>query len=135
MRAVLDTNVLISGLIWRSVPHRCLLAAQAGLYELVTADPILRELHDKLVAKFKNTAEEADESVGGIRNVATLVSLTGQSGWVHADPDDDKFVDAAIVASADYIVSGDHQLLSLGVVAGIPVITPRQFADQLFGTP
>lgn len=41
MRVVLDTNVLISALLWRGIPHHCILAAEAGLYELILADLIL----------------------------------------------------------------------------------------------
>ncbi len=44
MRAVLDTNVFISGLFWRGNPFRCIQAAEAGLYELISADEILEEL-------------------------------------------------------------------------------------------
>ena len=130
---MLDTNVLVSGLLWKGAPHRCLQAAEGGLYTLVLAEPILQELRDKLVAKFKNTAEEADESLAGLRRVATLVALTGQRGWVVADTDDDKFVEAAVIGKADAIVSGDHHLLDLQVVEGIPVLSPRQFLDHLSG--
>ena len=61
MRAVLDTNVLISGLLWRGAPHECLLSAEGGLYELVLAESIFEELRDKLIHKFGNSSEEADE--------------------------------------------------------------------------
>ena len=44
MRAVLDTNILISGIIWRGSPYQCLQAAEAGIYELVISGPILQEL-------------------------------------------------------------------------------------------
>ena len=131
MRAVLDTNVLISGLLWRGNPHRCIQAAEAGLYELVSAHAILEETREKLVEKFGNTAEQAQESVEGLRHLATLVTLTGQSGWVPSDPDDDKFVDAAIVGNAGVIVSGDHHLLQLGTLQGIAVLSARQFLDRL----
>lgn len=131
MRAVLDTNVLISGLLWRGNPHRCILAAEGGLYELVLAEPILQELKDKLIVKFDNTPREAEDSVAGLQRVATLASIAGKTGWVLADPDDDKFVEAAIQGNANFIVSGDHHLLSLGTVEGIPVLTPRQFMERL----
>jgi len=131
MRAVLDTNVLISGLLWRGIPHRCIQAAEAGLYQLVSADEILDELREKLVEKFGNTPPEADQSALGFARIATVVALTGQSGWVPADPDDDKFVDAAVVGSADVIVSGDHHLQQLGNLQGIRVLSPRQFLELL----
>lgn len=80
MRAVLDTNVLISGLLWRGAPHECLLSAEAGLYELVLAESIFEELRDKLIHKFGNSSEEADEILIGLRRCATLVTPTGRSG-------------------------------------------------------
>lgn len=47
------------------------------------------------------------------------------------DPDDDKFIDAALAAAAAIIVSGDRHLLDLGTVEGIEIITARQFLDRL----
>lgn len=131
MRAVLDTNVLISGLLWRGAPHECLLSAEAELYELVLAESILEELRDKLIAKFENTTEEAEEILSGLRRCATIVTLTGQSGWVAADPDDDQFIDCAMVGHAHFIVSGDHHLLDMGTIEGISILSPRQFLQLL----
>lgn len=131
MRAVLDTNVLISGLLWRGAPYECLLSAEANLYELVLAESILEELRDKLIEKFDNTAEEADEILVGLRRCATLVTLRGTTGWVAADPDDEKFVESALVGHADVIVSGDHHLLGLGTIEGVSILSPRQFLQRL----
>ena len=47
------------------------------------------------------------------------------------DPDDDKFIDAALTAGATIIVSGDRHLLALGTVEGIEILTARQFLDRL----
>ena len=131
MRAVLDTNVLISGLLWRGAPHECLLLAEASLYELVLAESIFDELRDKLIHKFGSSTDEAEEILIGLRRRATLVTLTGRSGWVSADPDDDKFIESALIGQADVIVSGDHHLLDLSAIEGIPILTPRQFLQRL----
>ena len=131
MRAVLDTNVLISGLLWRGAPHECRLSAEAGLYELVLAESIFKELRDKLINKFGNSSEEADQILIGLRRCATLVTPTGRSGWVLADPDDDKFIESALVGHADVIVSGDHHLLDLSAIEGVPILTPHQFLQRL----
>ena len=66
-----------------------------------------------------------------LHRCATLVPLTGRSGWVLADPDDDKFVDAALAGAADVIVSGDRDLRELGTVEGIPILSPREFLDRI----
>ena len=131
MEAVLDTNVLISALLFRGAPYQCLVAAEAGLYTLVSAEPILEELEEKLVSKFKNTRDQAAATIEQIRRVSRLVTITSKTGWILADPDDDKFVEAAIVSHSDFIVSGDHHLIDLGVIEGIPVIKPRQLLDKL----
>jgi predicted nucleic acid-binding protein len=65
LKAVLDTNVLVSALFWRGIPYRCLLAAEADLYELVISDEIVDELAKVLVEKLRLTKGEAEESVGG----------------------------------------------------------------------
>ncbi len=127
MRAVLDTNVLISALLWRGAAYECLVAAEAGWYELVLADPILDELRETLIRKFENTPNDADERVASLRRRAVSVTLTGRGGWVRADPADDKFVEAAMLSRADLIVSGDHHLLELGTIVGIPLLSPSQF--------
>jgi uncharacterized protein len=55
MRVVLDTNILVSALLWRGTPHRCLLAVQAGLADLILSPPILAELRTVLLTKFRHT--------------------------------------------------------------------------------
>jgi putative PIN family toxin of toxin-antitoxin system len=130
-RAVLDTNVLVSALLWRGIPHRCLLAAEAGLYDSLTAEPILDELRTKLIEKFGHTPREAAEAVSGVARAATTVALSGRGGWVLADPDDDKFIETALDGHADVVVSGDHHLLDLGTVEGVRIVTPREFLGLL----
>jgi putative PIN family toxin of toxin-antitoxin system len=133
MRVVLDTNILVSALLWRGAPYRCLLAVQAGLADLVISPPILEELRTVLVTKFRHTARDADEAIGLIQTAADVVEISGQLRVVPDDPDDDKFVETAQAGRAERIVSGDRHLLALGSAAGVPVITAREFLDQLGG--
>jgi len=133
MRVVLDTNILVSALLWRGAPYRCLLAVQAGLAELVTSRPILEEFRSVLVAKFRFTTTDADEAAGLVRSSAVLVEVSGRLQVVRDDPDDDKFIETARVGRADLLVSGDHHLLGLGSAAGVNVITAREFLDRLAG--
>jgi putative PIN family toxin of toxin-antitoxin system len=131
MRAVLDTNVLISGLLWRGAPYECLMSAEAGLYELILADEILEELRAKLVNKFRMPVDEVNEILEGLRVCAEVVQIHGRSGWIPDDPDDDKFVETAIVAHANAIVSGDRHLLALGSLDRIEILTPRGFLQRI----
>src|SRR5512137_655621 len=103
MRVVLDTNVLVSALLWRGTPYRCLLAVQAGLADLVLSPPILQELRTVLVTKFRHTPTEADEAVRVIRAASEIVEISGNLRGVLHDPDDDKFIETEQVARADLI--------------------------------
>lgn len=98
---------------------------------MVLSDPILAELREKLIEKFNVPPEDADAVVGHLKTHAEVVPAQGRSGWVKPDPDDDKFIDAALAAAAAIIVSGDRHLLDLGAVEGIEILTARQFLDRL----
>jgi len=131
MRVVLDTNILVSALLWRGAPYRCLLALQAGLADLIVSPPILEELKAVLVTKFRHTVAEAEEAAELIQSAAEVVEISGRLRAVPNDPSDDKFVETAQAGQADLIVSGDRHLLELGSTADIPVITAREFLDRL----
>jgi uncharacterized protein len=131
MRVVLDTNILVSALLWRGAPYRCLLAVQAGLADLILSPPILAELRTVLLAKFRHTPAEAEEAIRVLRTTAELVEISGGLRAVPDDPDDDKFIETAEAGRADLIVSGDRHLLAIGSTATVPVVTARQFLDRL----
>lgn len=65
--AVLDTNIIISGLFWRGAPYRCLLAALAGLFEFIITEDILDELNSVLEIKFHLSRDERERSTRYIR--------------------------------------------------------------------
>lgn len=130
-KVVFDTNIFVSGHFWKGPPYRCLLAVEAGLASLVVADPILAELREKLTDKFGVPAEEVTAIIDRLVTYAERVPALGRSGWVAQDPDDDKFIDAALSGGAMVIVSGDRHLLELGTVEDIEILTARQFLDRL----
>lgn len=130
-KAVFDTNILVSGHFWKGPPYRCLMAAEAGLVSLVLSDSITSELREKLTEKFDVPAAEADAIIDRLKARAEDVRGQGRSGWVKQDPDDDKFIDAALAGGATIIVSGDRHLLALGSVEGIAILTARQFLERL----
>lgn len=131
MRAVFDTNILISAMLWRGAPYRCLLAIQAGLAELVLSPPILDELRWVLNKKFSYTEKETKDAVKFVQDAATLVKIPGSLRAVPDDPEDDKFIETAQVAGAKYIVSGDRHLLKMGLYGGIEIINARAFLEKL----
>jgi putative PIN family toxin of toxin-antitoxin system len=136
MRVVADTNVVVSGLLWRGSPRRILNAARAGTLELFTSPELLGELWDVLTrAKFASRLRQGgvspDELVLGYAALARLVEPAAIELVVQADPDDDEVLSCAIAAKADFIVSGDSHLVGLVEYQGIPILRAARLLIQL----
>ncbi len=126
-RVVFDTNVLISGLLWRGKPYHCLLLARSKIIQSVYCDPMLGELSEKLREKFKYSENHIHAVVADIRKYAERVEITSALNVVAADPDDDKFVECAVSGKAEFIISSDHHLLDLGGYQGIKILSPEEY--------
>jgi putative PIN family toxin of toxin-antitoxin system len=126
-RVVFDTNILISGLLWRGKPYQCLLLARSGIVQAVYCPPMLAELTDKLRHTFGFSENRIQAVLYDLRRVSTPVDVAGDLRIVAADPDDDKFIECAVAAGAAVIVSGDHHLLDLGKYGDIQILTAAEF--------
>ena len=136
MRAVLDTNVVISATLIRGGNEdRILRAWQCGAFELVLSPQILDEMARALfyerIRKFRWMSE--DEVLTLLQSLAGESVLAPGKASVKAspDPEDDKFLAAAVEAQADYVVSGDKDLLDLKAYKGAHIVTPAQFLTIL----
>ncbi|QLH83941.1 putative toxin-antitoxin system toxin component, PIN family [Halosimplex pelagicum] len=134
MRAVLDTNVLISGVIATGVPHDVLVAGFDGTYDLVASAETLAEFREtlrKYPDRFGMSDSEIRREVETVRYFAEFVDPDPDIAAVPADPDDDKFVEAAVAGDVAYLVSGDRHLLDLDEFRGVDIVTPRTFYERL----
>ncbi len=137
MRLVLDTNVVTSGLLWGGVPGQLLDAAQVGEIELFTSRTLLAEL-SRILARGKfdeaiaATGLLRDELVLGYAELTTVVVPAWIEPTVMADPADDQVLACALAAHADWIVSGDKHLHTLGgQYQGIRIIRPADAVAML----
>lgn len=137
VRAVLDTNVLISGLVAGQGPPRQVLDAWLeGRYTLVTSLYLVEELthvlsYPRIAERLRLDEEEIEAILVALLSQTEVTSGQLCLPGVTRDPKDDAVVACAREGEADYIVSGDQDLLVLGEYEGIRVITPRQFAEIL----
>jgi uncharacterized protein len=138
VRAVLDSNVLISALIRpKGPPGRVLEAlARDRAFELVASAATVAELRRTLryrrLQKYLSLSKsELDLWVDALSAIAVIVEGRVTRRIVAADPSDDIYVAAAVEGLADYIVSGDRHLLDLREHEGILVVNPRAFLDIL----
>lgn len=128
MRAVADTNVVVSGLLWQGPPRRVLDLARTGMLDLFTSPALLVELEDVLGRqKFRRRLESAGvdpgELVLGYAALASVVLPAEKPAVIVEDPDDDEVIACALAARAEVIVSGDRHLRSLRSFRGIRIVT------------
>ncbi len=137
VRAVLDTNVLVSSLVAEQGPPRQILDAwPEGLYTLVTSLYLVEELvhvlsYPRIAERLRLDEEELVAILAALLSQAEVTSGRLRLSGVTRDPKDDSVVACAKEGEADYIVGGDQDLLVLGEYEGIQVVTPRQFAEIL----
>lgn len=127
MRAVVDTNVLISGLLWRGPPHTLVLRIREGALTLVSSPVLIAEFADvinrpKFKAILARIGTDPKQAVASFRRVAEIVDPSPLRLPVSRDPDDDAVLAAAVASRADFIVSGDADLLTLVAYRGIPIV-------------
>jgi len=130
-RVVFDTNALISGLLWKGKPYHCLLLARSGVIQAVYCNPMLAELTEKLREKFNYSENHIHAVAADIRKYAERVEISGELKVVRADPDDDKFVECALVGKASFIISSDNHLLGLEEYQNIKILSPNEFITRL----
>lgn len=129
IRAVLDTNTIVSGLGWGGTPGAVLDAALAGRFDLVTSTALLDELRRVLTyPKLQAVIGQTSELVELITLAAIVVEPTETVDIVR-DPDDNRLIEAALAGDADVIVSGDQDLLTLQGVGNVRIVTPRDFLE------
>lgn len=127
MKVLLDTNVLIAGFITKGVCSD-LLEHCLRRHEVVLSEFILDEFKEKLVKKFKYSAQDADSAIQLLRSRVILVKPTPLSQPVCRDADDDMVIASAISGNAICIVTGDKDLLDLKEHQGIPILKPAYFS-------
>ncbi|HHW40019.1 MAG TPA: putative toxin-antitoxin system toxin component, PIN family [Syntrophomonadaceae bacterium] len=138
LKAVLDTNILVSGLISPGGTPALLIGAwREKKFELVLSPAILEEvaevlLRDKIRRCYENIDKDLPrKDVTGLRRFAALVTGRVEAEGICADPQDDKFIAAALEANADYLVSGDGHLLSHKEHRGEKIVRPAEFLARL----
>ena len=130
--ATLDTNVLISGVLFNGPPRELIKRAISGKFTLVLSVAILQELEDVLRRpKFGLPPKFVQILSRELEAIATIVYPTSKHKAVKSDPKDDMIFDCAVEGHCDYIVSGDNHLLSMTVIKGIPVVAPNDFLNKL----
>ena len=134
MRFVFDTNVIVSAaLLAGSVPRKAFdKALDKG--KILISVPVLLELAEVLSRKKLNKYLLEDERMRflvAVLKEAELIEVTEEVTDCR-DAKDNKFLELAISGKADFIVSGDDDLLVLNTFRGVPILSPREFLNVSF---
>ncbi len=129
-RVTADSNIYISAFLRGGKPLQLLELARAGEIELATTDDILDETGRVLSTKFRVSAEDVQQFREETLGFATLVTTTETLNVVKTDPTDNRILECAVAAGSDTVVSGDLDLLRMGSVLGIRIVTVSDFLAE-----
>lgn len=133
MRVVLDTNTLISALLFSGTASRLVPLWQSRRITLLLSGAILQEyLRVLAYPKFRLS----DQEVRGLieEQVLPFVETVRVRRYLHVirrDPDDNKLLECAVTGRVEYLVTGDQDLLELGAYRGITILTVGDFLNRI----
>jgi putative PIN family toxin of toxin-antitoxin system len=131
LRGVFDNNVLISAALLGGVPRKAFdILLDKGI--VLVSVPVLLELADVLNRPKFDKYVTHDERMRFMVNFLKVAEMTeiSESITVCRDPKDDKLLELAVSGTADFLVTGDKDLLVLNPFRGVEIISPREFLDK-----
>lgn len=128
-RVVVDTNVFVSGLLFGGNPGKILEAIKEKKLELVISPEIEVEILEKL-EKFGLAERQIKDWKQLLENTAIPI-IPKRPVQASRDTKDNKFLAAAGEANAEFLVSGDKDLLVLGAFEKTAIVTPKQMLEVL----
>lgn len=125
-RVVLDSNILISALIFKGKPDRVVTLAQRQTIQAITSEILLAELYRVLTDKFVYSQSEIAMFDANLRSFMEVVMPT-ESLAVVDDETDNRVLEAAVAGNCDYIVTGDKLLLNVRKYKSIKILSVSDF--------
>ncbi len=133
MRVVADTSVYLSALLFGGPPEEILSLAREGGFEILVSSSILLELATVLKTKFEWNEEDVADAIRSVGYCSEMIK-PGIVIKEVADDADNRILECAVEGGADFVVSGDRHLLTLGSFRGIRIVRARELLDLLAET-
>jgi putative PIN family toxin of toxin-antitoxin system len=131
IKIVLDTNVFISGIIFGGYSKEILEAAVEGKVQLAVSDDILNEISEVLQRKkFNFMPSITRQIISEIEKISEVITPKQSFKAVKRDPADNIIIDCAFEAKADFIITGDKDLLELKEFKNIEIVNPKKFKEE-----
>jgi putative PIN family toxin of toxin-antitoxin system len=126
-RIALDTNIYVSAFEFGGGPMRLLQMGMDGEVEVALSQPIIDETMRVLRIKFGWSDTDLHDALLVMESCTTKVTPTEALNVVLDDPDDDRVLECAAAAQADYLVTGDKHLLKLGSYRATRIVKAAEF--------
>ena len=132
LRVVLDTNVLISAILFGGKPRQILEKAIRGEIRLCLSEPMLEELKAVLErSKFDYSPEMIQIILTELMSIPDFVNPSETINVVAEDPEDNRILECAVAAKADYVITGDSHLLKLSKYLNVEILNAAAFLEKL----
>ena len=134
MKVVFDTNVLVSAFGWGGSPGKVFELFLTGKINSVTSLEIISEFQEVIFRKKFSTfdQEKRKEFLYIFFELSQLVLPNCEINACR-DKKDNKFLEVAVAADVDFIISGDQDLLCLEEFQGVKILSPKQFLETFRG--
>ncbi len=136
IRAVIDTNIIISALFWGGLPEKVFAAARDERFTALLTEPLIAEVskvlgRDKFAEQLLKRKMTAEAITAQYRAAAVFVEPAEIPPGIVRDAKDAMVLACAVGGKADFIVSGDRDLLVLNAYESIPILNADQFLQRL----
>ena len=130
MNMVFDSNIYIAAFATHGVCH-LMLESCITEHNVFISDFIFGEVKEKLIKKIKLPSKTVDEIISYLGEQAIVTNPKNLVSDICRDPDDDIIISLGIAAKAEYIVTGDRDLLDIGQYASLHMVSPKEFSEVL----
>ena len=132
LKVVIDTNIAISGLLWNGLPNKILRLARDGFIEVCSTRTTCEEFAKVLgYSRFQKRLDKLgltkEEVVDYYEDIVMFYEENASIRVVTKDPNDDRFIEAALDSACNMIISGDEHLLEIKEYQGIMILSAREF--------
>ena len=135
MKIVIDTNIYVSSFFWKGNPRKVFDRVTNGIDELLITDDIINEIKSVMLKnKFNLEISKIEDYVNIIKNFSVNILHDNILENISRDIDDNKILKCGLEGNADYIITGDNDLLVLEVYKGIKIINPKEYLEIVKNT-
>ena len=130
MKLVLDTNIYISAFYWGGNSQKVINRIIEGIDELFITDQIINEISDVMARpKFKTEKEIIVGYINTIKNSSKKINIEGKITDICRDKNDDDKIECAVTSEADFLLTGDNDLLVIKNYNNIRILTQKEYLD------